>query len=61
MARVNIGTNKGNIVNHDMKKPYNQITFADIVLVAKSKFGDGNIHIHGWAQNFNRINGMMAK
>ena len=55
MARINIGTNKGNIVNHDMKKPYNQIKFADIALVAKSKFGDGNINIHGWVQNFNRI------
>lgn len=55
MARINIGTERGNIVNYDMGKPYYKITFSDIAQVVKLKFGNEQIRIHGWAQNFKRV------
>lgn len=46
--KINIGTNKGNIVGIEIDKEWKDITMKDIKLLAKEKFGEIPKVIHGW-------------
>jgi hypothetical protein len=49
MAIINIGTNKNNITNVKIDKPFNEITFQDVVKIVKETFPEmKGINIHGW-------------
>ncbi len=48
---INIGTNKKNIVNYKINKPFNKITYQDIVsIIGKLHPELTDYRIHGWAK-----------
>ena len=50
MTKINIGTNRGNIVGVMIDKPFKDIQTADIYEIAIAKFGTTTtFHVHGWA------------
>lgn len=49
MATINIGTNKGNITQVRINKPFKEITATDVYKIALEKYGSP-ISIHGWAK-----------
>jgi hypothetical protein len=50
MTTINIGTNKKNITNIKIDKPFKEITYQDIVKIVREMFSDmKGINIQGWA------------
>ena len=49
-CRINIGTSKGNIVDVKVNKSFSEIKYADILKIAREKFGHPT-YIIGWALN----------
>ena len=50
MAKINIGTTRGNIVGVEIDKPFKDITLKDIHAKVIEKFGTTQaICVHGWA------------
>ena len=47
--KINIGTNKGNLVGVEVDKDFNYITMADIIPLVTQKFGELPPLIYGWA------------
>lgn len=46
---VNIGTDKKNIVGVIFEKPFQDITYQDIIKVVRDRLGtSGKYNIHGW-------------
>ena len=49
MTTINIGTNKKNITNVEIDKPFKEITYQDIVKIVRETFTDmKGINIQGW-------------
>jgi hypothetical protein len=50
--KINIGTNKKNIVGVEINKRFNDIKYEDILEIVKKEFGTTkNINIHGWCKH----------
>lgn len=48
-AEINIGTTKGNIVGVTFNKPFNEITFKDVMQVVYEKYGKAEkVQLIGW-------------
>ena len=45
---INIGTNRGNLVNVTFDKPFQEIKYDDVYDKAREKYPEGLILIHGW-------------
>jgi hypothetical protein len=50
--KINIGTSKGNIVKHNITKPYDDLTFTDIQEIVKKIHGTLDLSIYGWCPSF---------
>ena len=52
MATINIGTDKGNIINAEIGKKFEDIKYSDVLEVAKKSFlKDVDFKIHGWCES----------
>lgn len=55
--KINIGTNQGNIVGVEIDKQFNDITFEDIMKIAKQRFPKADhIMILGWTPHKSNSN-----
>lgn len=45
--KINIGTTKKNIINYEINKRYEDITYSDIKKIVEQEIGDANVV--GWA------------
>ena len=54
MARINIGTNIRNIVRYRTDKKFKDLTFSDVLEIAKQELKTTNVLIYGWAKSSKR-------
>jgi len=45
---INIGTNQGNLQEVEVNKPFEDIKYREVFDIARKKFPEGNLLIHGW-------------